>query len=254
MRDPYRFIRLLMQFSVLLQEREVTAPSAYVAQKIERWFRSKCEIVRNGIPLSEYVKAANQRDRRPNEGPWSPNVGMLNATDDAIKNVRNALRAWRTVIRTFPSGELHLAGAGFSSDSEVALWARENGLDGRVDFVGPLAPDDVPEWMGRLDVFLHASLEESFGLVLCEAMAAGAVVVGGERSGAVAEVVGEAGVLTDVSSPTAISKALLDLLGDRSQLGLLMSKSRLRASHFDIANVADEYLALLRRQLCGEVG
>lgn len=245
MKDPYRFIRLLMQCNVLLNERNLTAPSEYVASRVETWSRKKCRVVRNGIPLQAFVEVAERRRGCDATEGWSPKVGMLNATDDKTKNVRRALQAWVGVVESLPEAQLQLAGASFASDGDCARWARAHDLGRGVTFLGALPPEAVPEWMGILDVFLHPSLEESFGLVLCEAMAAGAVVVAGSRSGAVAEVVGAAGVLTDVRSASAISDALIGLLVDKAHRNRLVTEGRGRCEAFDITRVADGYLELL---------
>jgi len=246
MKDPYRFVRLVMQCNVLLNERNLSAPSEYVANRVETWFRRRCRVVGNGIPLQTFVDVSG---RAHSNEVWSPKVGMLNATDDKTKNVRRALQAWGLVMNSFSEAELQLAGSSFTEYGECAHWARAHGLDRGVRFVGALPPDAVPTWMGSLDVFLHPSLEESFGLVLCEAMAAGAVVVAGVRSGAVSDVVGAAGVLTDVRSAAAMSDAVIGLLASSSLRDRLIADGLDRCTKFDIINVADTYLELLNQTL-----
>jgi L-malate glycosyltransferase len=247
MKDPYRFIRLLMQWNALLKEPNLSAPSEYVARRVETWFRTKCIVVGNGIPLQAFLDAGERRRERDVSEAWFPRVGMLNASDDKRKNVRRALQSWEAVVNSLPKAQLQVAGPSFAPDGECANWARAHGLDRGVIFVGALPPEAVPAWMASLDAFLHPSLEESFGVVLCEAMAAQAVVVAGIRSGAVSEVVGAAGVLTDVASVSAMSDAVIGLLVDQAQRDRLVSQGLAQCERFDMTRVADTYLELLDR-------
>ena len=83
------------------------------------------------------------------------------------------------------------------------LWAQKKGLSDGVNFVGPVDPDELIDIYEQVDLMVHPSMEESFGMVLVEAMARKIPVIGGEKSGAVPWVLdnGKAGVLTDIRSP-----------------------------------------------------
>jgi glycosyltransferase involved in cell wall biosynthesis len=109
--------------------------------------------------------------------------------------------------------------------------------------------------LAELDALLHPSLEESFGVVLAEAMALGLPVVAGRDSGAVPWVLGAnpegkcaTGVLTDVRSATGMTNALHTLFdmeyAARSAAGL----SRARC-YFSPVAVALAYEARYMRTL-----
>jgi glycosyltransferase involved in cell wall biosynthesis len=97
--------------------------------------------------------------------------------------------------------------------------------------------------MGRLDAFVHPSLEESFGMVIVEAMAAGVPVVAGRRSGAPAWLLegGSAGLLVDVTSDEAIAGAMLRLV-EGPERTVLAAAGRVRAEDFRMERVADQYV------------
>ena len=93
-----------------------------------------------------------------------------------------------------------------------------------------------------INVLMHASLEDSFGAVLAEAMAIGLPVVAGAASGAVSWLVGEAGCLVDVTQPESIATALQRLLthiAEAHRLGQVGSQ-RVR-SMFSAAAVGAAY-------------
>jgi glycosyltransferase involved in cell wall biosynthesis len=93
------------------------------------------------------------------------------------------------------------------------------------------------------EALLHAAWLEGFGLTPLEALAAGTPVVG-YRSGAVAEVVGDAGLLVD--EPAALGEALVTLLGDPALQARLRALAKPRAALFSWDRAADDTLAVYR--------
>lgn len=95
------------------------------------------------------------------------------------------------------------------------------GLNGRLHFVG--FQTDVYPYLAAMDLFVLASVEEGFGIVLLEAMASGKPVIATAVSGP-REIVedGRTGLLVPPRDPDALAKALLQLLKDperRARMG-----------------------------------
>lgn len=86
-------------------------------------------------------------------------------------------------LALIPGAELTVVGGG---DTEAAaVHADGAGVKDRVAFRGALPPEGVAQVLAQSDVFLMPGrIEEGFGLVYLEAMAAGAVVVGTATGGA----------------------------------------------------------------------
>ena len=95
------------------------------------------------------------------------------------------------------------------------------------------------------ECLLHAAWLEGFGLTALEALAAGTPVVG-YRAGAVAEVVGDAGLLVDEQDPDALGDALVTLLGDESLRSRLRAVAKPRAARFSWDRAAADTLAVYR--------
>ena len=95
------------------------------------------------------------------------------------------------------------------------------------------------------ECLLHAAWLEGFGLTALEALAAGTPVVG-YRAGAVAEVVGDAGLLVDDRDPDALGEALLTVLGNEALRSDLRARAKPRAARFSWDRAADDTLAIYR--------
>lgn len=239
---PYRVVRLGMQLAVLRRAPTVTVTSPYMAERVRRITRSDPVLIPNAI--EEDVVAP-----RPSFSLSAarPLLLAVNNGWGRRKNVDVLLRAFALVRAVLPGAGLELVGAGYGPGEVAERWAVGEGLAGGVRFRGSVSAAEVRARMARADVFVHPSREESFGLVLVEAMAQGTPVVGGRCSGAVPWVLdgGGAGVLTDVAGPEAIARTVLDLLGDAEGAGQLARRGYERArSEFTISAVAARYLAL----------
>jgi glycosyltransferase involved in cell wall biosynthesis len=100
------------------------------------------------------------------------------------------------------------------------------GLERSVTFAGNVPYSEMPAVHRLADVFVLPSIstptwQEQFGMVLVEAMATGTAVVA-SHSGAIPEVVSDAGILTPPAASCALAGAIKDLLLDdrrREELG-----------------------------------
>ncbi len=102
-------------------------------------------------------------------------------------------------------------------------------LEERVDLVGELDAEAVASWYDRADLFVLATLRETYGMAVAEALARGLPVVS-TRTGAIADLVGEeAGLLVSPGDVDALSEALSRVLEDASlRAGLAAGARRVR--------------------------
>ena len=115
----------------------------------------------------------------------------------------------------------------------------------RVVVVGGVDDPTLAALYAGAECLLHAAWLEGFGLTALEALAAGTPVVG-YRAGAVAEVVGDAGLLVDDRDAGALGEALVSLLGDASVQAELRARAKPRAGRFSWDRAADDTLAIYR--------
>ncbi len=105
--------------------------------------------------------------------------------------------------------------------------------------------EDLPALYRQAHVFFYPSLYEGFGLQVAEAMACGTVVVSSSAS-SLAEVVGDGGLLVDVSDERETLRTLrAACLEEQTRVPLREAALR-RAAHFSWAECADRTLSVYR--------
>jgi L-malate glycosyltransferase len=205
----YRWLRAFMAWHVLRHAKHVTTVSPYMVDQIQPLCRPDVTVcvVPNPITEQAFVQQRLAKAGRAN-------ILMVSNGWGALKNGQSALRAFALLSARRPDAELHVYGHDHGEGEAAATWWHESRLVGRVFFHGSASHTEVLAAMSRANVLLHTSLKESFGAVIAEAMASGTPVVGGKSSGAVPWVIGEGGLLVDVTQPEEISNAITSLIND----------------------------------------
>jgi glycosyltransferase involved in cell wall biosynthesis len=128
------------------------------------------------------------------------------------KNIKALLDAWQFVECNDDSYSLHILGDGPLS-VELHQYKNKLGLK-RVNFLGSIANDALPQYLAAADAFVSPSLYESWGLVVNEAMAAGLPVLLSDKINAAFTLLkdGENGYLFDPFEPAALRQKLMDFI------------------------------------------
>jgi glycosyltransferase involved in cell wall biosynthesis len=156
-------------------------------------------------------------------------------------------------LAAIPDNNWHLTCAGSvtrhpPTADRVRATMRRLELDDRVALVGELDTAGLDECYDRADVFVSASLQETYGMAVAEALARGLPVVS-TTTGAVPDLVGaDAGLLAPVGDIDALAGALTRVIGDaplRARLadGAKQVRERLRSWE----RAVDEMAAALGR-------
>jgi glycosyltransferase involved in cell wall biosynthesis/GT2 family glycosyltransferase len=151
-----------------------------------------------------------------------------------------------------PSWSLRVAGEGPERENLLGQ-AEALGAAQRVELLGYCDDPAMVDFYRSIDVLVVPSLpapgwQEQFGRVVVEAMAAGVPVVA-SRSGALPEVVGDAGVLVPPGDPAALHEALATLQEEPELLHTLAEKGLRLARHYSWDAVATQQLGLYREVL-----
>lgn len=203
----------------------------------DKGFPGKARLIPLGLDVRHFSPAADRAARRDGVvvgyvGRFAPHKGV----DVLLAAVTGDQRL-----------TLRLAGAG-PQQAELSALVERLGLLGRVEFVGSLGQDALPDFYRSLDVLAVPSLPtpswlEQFGRVAVEAMACGVPVVASD-SGALADVVGGAGLLVPPGDVDRLREALLRVGDDPGLAERLRAGGLAFAANCDWPVVAKSYLEL----------
>jgi phosphatidyl-myo-inositol alpha-mannosyltransferase len=165
-------------------------------------------------------------------GVDGPTIGFLGRFDEPRKGLPVLLEAMHTVLRRHPGAQLLIAGRG---DAEEIRELIGEDLRASVALLGELSEEDKGAFLRSVDVYCAPNLlGESFGVILIEALAAGAPIVASDLD-AFARVLedGEVGVLVRRGDPAALARALCDLLADPARRAELSARGAVAAEDYD---------------------
>lgn len=226
-RAPYRWIERL----VLRRADGAYAPNTEVPTILKRkGLGAPAVCIPLGVDVDRFGRAqpadlAEQLGAAPR-----PYVGFLGRVEP-VKGVEVLVEA---VGLLAGPGTVVVAGDGSRREALERLVQAQH-IGHRVRFLGPLAFEHVPAFLRALDVLVLPSItllphhREQFGRVLAEAMAAGVAVVG-TTSGAIPEVIGNAGLVVPEGDPLALARAIDRLTLDGRLRAELAELGRQRAS------------------------
>ena len=188
--------------------------------------------------------AVRRRLGLPEHGPIVGAVGRL----DRWKGFHVLLDVAPRLLERHPDATLVLVGGPHELDpsyaEELHAQAARLGLGQRLRLVGQ--QPNPEEWMQAMDVVVHTSQDEPFGMVVIEAMALGKPVVAAAEGGP-AEIVtpGVDGLLAPHGDRPALAAAILLLLADEQLRARLGEAAERRAREFEVAQFARRFGAVL---------
>ena len=192
------------------------------------------EVLWNGIEIDRFAGAA------PTPSDW-PAVFFV-GRHEPRKGLSVLLNAWRGLER------------------DAVLWVASHGPQtkdlqkrkvAKVEWLGSISDQELAQRMRGATVFCAPSLNnESFGVVLLEAMAAGTPIVASAIEGYqnVARADREA-LLVEPGDVDALRAALRRLLDDKARREELVADGRARAAEFSMARLAQRYVEIYEQAL-----
>lgn len=163
------------------------------------------------------------------------------------KRVDVVLRAFGRLAHAFPQARLVIVGDGPQASLLQSL-AKELEIASRVEFVGQVRHDRLPDIYRQANLFVTASTIETQGLVVLEAMASGLPIVGVDAL-ALPELIhsGVNGFLTPPEDEQALAEAMAQLLLSEDLRLEMGNASRQIALQHSLPRVAEQYEAIYLR-------
>jgi len=206
----------------------------------------------DGARLGDPVQA-RRRLGLPIAGRIFGSVGRLNSW----KGFHVLLDAVPAVLDRDPDATFVLVGGRHEYEPAYADRLHDQaarlGYDGRVRLVGHQErPED---WIQAMDVFVHTSRSEGFGIVVIEAMALGKAVIASAEGGPTEIITPHRdGLLSPYGDAPALAGAILRLLEDeplRREVGLAAAR---RARDFSVERYAERFGEAIAAVAAGGVG
>lgn len=222
----YRFFLPILAKRV----RVVFTPSEYMKRKVCARFNVNNVIVTpNGVDCTHFHPSALQ-----SKYDLPQNYILFLGTLEPRKNLNGLLKAWNEIKKDFKETWLIVAG---TSGSVFKPLKFTEDLE-RVCFLGYVEDQHLPGLYAGAMLFVLPSFEEGFGLPALEAMACGTPVLV-SNGGALCEVVGNAGLVFDLSQVGNLSNAMREFLTNESLRADMQEKGLARSKTFSWRNTAD---------------
>jgi phosphatidylinositol alpha-mannosyltransferase len=191
----------------------------------------------NGVAVRKFASAAPLAGW-PGEGGA---LGFLGRFTESRKGFPILRTAFVTLAAERPGLRLLVAGPG---DRSALLAGVPPDLHDRVEFLGLVSEPDKARMLRSVDVYVAPNTGgESFGMILTEAMAAGAAIAASDLE-AFRRVLdgGRAGALFRTGDARELTALLRDLLDDPARRATLVSCARSVVATFDWPSVAERVL------------
>jgi phosphatidylinositol alpha-mannosyltransferase len=205
-------------------------------------------LIPNGVTTERYAMATPLPGWPGDDGA----LGFLGRMDEQRKGLPVLLRAFETLGRERPGLRLLLAGPGDADDIRARI---SPDLRERVVNMGLVSEADKVRALHSVDVFVAPNTGgESFGIVLAEAMSAGAPILASDIP-AFNKVLlgGRAGALFPVGDAGALAASAAELLDDAPRRKQLSDEAKTAVRAYDWSTVARDVVRVYET-VAGDTG
>jgi glycosyltransferase involved in cell wall biosynthesis len=211
----------------------VVVPSDYLVSVFAK-FGFQAERVSNTVDLARF---------RFRERPLLKPVLLSNRNLGRHYNVECTLRAFALIQQRVPDARLIVAGDG--SERRALRDLAASLAPGKVDFVGAVAPEDMPALYDQADIFVNASNVDNQPLSIIEAFASGLPVVTTDAGG-IPEMVtdGETGLMIDRGDHEALAACVIRLLRNKELATDIAARAREECGRYSWTSVSGKWLRL----------
>jgi phosphatidylinositol alpha-mannosyltransferase len=225
------------------------AVSEAAKEYISRYLPGDYKIIPNGVDIERFSPSIEPFPELKN----SPDLNILFVGRmDPRKGFKYLLRAFPLIYQKITNVRLIVVGNGFlRMFYHLAL---PSILRPRVTYKGFVSRADLPRYYASADIYCSpATMGESFGIVLLEAMASGKPVIASDIKGYNSLLKdGVEGYLVPKENPLALAEKIIDLAGDRKKRESMGASGRQNSLRYDWKKVAKEiegvYAEVLKRK------
>ncbi|WP_059008457.1 glycosyltransferase family 4 protein [Streptomyces specialis] len=220
------------------------AVSEYARRTLVEHLGGDAVVIPNGVDGGVFA------DAEPKAEWQGGTIGFVGRIDEPRKGLPVLMRALPRILAARPDTRLLVAGRG---DEKEAVAALPREMRDRVEFLGMVSDEDKARLLRSVDLYVAPNTGgESFGIILVEAMSAGAPVLASDLD-AFAQVLdgGTAGELFPNEDADALAAAAVRLLGDPARLAELRERGSEHVRRFDWSTVGADILAVYETVTAG---
>jgi phosphatidylinositol alpha-mannosyltransferase len=193
------------------------------------------EIIPNGVDTARFSPEVQPFEKYRDGVPTILFVGRM----DPRKGAKFLFLTLPYLEKALPKYRLLIVGTGWMKkyyDAYIPLTLRH-----RVEFAGYSSPDDLPRYYRSADVYCSPAVgNESFGIVLLEAMSTGTPIVASDIEGYRWVIQpGVEGLLVPPRSPRHLAEAIIALVQNPEQRKTMSAAGRKKALLYSWSNVVD---------------
>ena len=210
------------------------AVSEYTKQRLQELLKidqHRISVIPNGVDVSFQPSSPERVEAmRAALGLTSGRYLLCVGSVEPRKNIGGLLAAWRLVHRQLDE-DISLVIAGAPGGASVFAQTALGPLPPRVQFIGYVPDEQLPDLYSGATAFIYPSLYEGFGIPPIEAMACGVPVITSNTT-SLPEVTAGAAVLVNPADPHEMAGAILELFQNARLRRELIPRGLARAAYY----------------------
>ncbi|MFJ4850190.1 MULTISPECIES: glycosyltransferase family 4 protein [unclassified Streptomyces] len=229
------------------------AVSEYARRTLVEHLGGDAVVIPNGVDVGFFAGAEPKAEWQGGGATGSGEgrtIGFIGRIDEPRKGLPVLMKALPRILAERPDTRLLVAGRG---DEKEAVEDLPADLRSHVEFLGMVSDEDKARLLRSVDLYIAPNTGgESFGIILVEAMSAGAPVLASDLD-AFRQVLdgGAAGEVFPNEDPQALAAAAVRLLGDPERRAQLRDLGARHVRRFDWSRVASDILAVYETVTAG---
>jgi glycosyltransferase involved in cell wall biosynthesis len=218
----------------------VVAVSQALKDNINLYCKRQVQVIPNVIEMKKFsLSDALKKDN-------NLNIGILGG----MGNFRKGLDILIKAVSLLKDMELtvHIGGDGKYLNTFKEM-AKELDIAGKCIFYGEIKPESIQDFYSKLDFYVLPSRDETFGVVVVEAMACGLPVIATKCGGPEEIITKETGVLIDRENPQELARAIRSVAGNLGSYNRKAIRDYVLEKYSPdlfVASVSEVYQELLR--------
>ena len=223
------------------------AVSDMAQETLKNLYGTEAVVIPNGIDCARFTPPS---PRSYSSQPQEIRIGFMGRFEETRKGLPLLLEAFPKIVKAIPTVKLVVVGPG---ESAKILSKLDPHIASRIVFLGRVSEAGKVEFLNSLDLYIAPNTGgESFGIILAEAMAAGAPVLASDIPAFVDLLsFGSSGVTFANEDSVDLARKCIDLLKNAPRLQELSENGLHSAIRFDWSSVASQIMSVYEVAMTG---